>query len=1190
MRRWELVSGNSAKFWEIDRDGSDVTVRFGRLDTNGQTQTKTLASAEAAEAHVAKLVAEKEKKGYLPVTTTAPPVTAPASRPAGSNPAGTTAPAPAAAAQPTGGTVAQTAATTSPASAATKPLPADEDTWVLPKAFQRDVVRRRGFEPAPVFTVDTELAETSRRRIGKQTATTIERVLSEPASHPELVAAARTHLAGRPDPVGAAALAAITRCGLESLHAWIADHGLAFATEATVAFMQLLSAPEYRAHAQTNENLRTRSNYFHINIDKGEGKMLVTLRSALAVAGDTELRAVEAAMEKPVVLAGETESTAKHVRTFLLPGNSAWLAQACQARNSYTSWWLLPCSATTAEDFRTHQLSVTGSSFILNSAVSVLGTAIAPLLAEVLDSSLLADRRKQALKVLAALPTDEAFTILLDRVDGKYVRPALLSAMAAFPRRAARLLGARSSDPEFRQLLSVHLKTYPELETPEGFVDVESALVPEAPPEALPPVLASPPWLRRKSAAKPVVLEGLPVPPPSLVWAPGEREKWLELTPRYVRDHMAWQQLLKEFKAKRIASYLVRDLVALAPEEELLPLFPDWQPKLGYNSESVGKLLAARFGFAAMAPLVRIVESSSADALVVLPFATPEVAALMADWLVRLKQVRKIALEWLSRHRDTAARLLIPQALGKPGAARRNAEAALRQLHGMGVDVVALAPTPEAAAALEAFLAIDPVDILPARVPVLGEWADTRLLPQVLLADRRQALSTEAARNLLMTAALSKPDEAYAGLPIAVEACDRTSLAEFAWALFRRWQEMGAPSKESWAFTALGWFGDDDTVRRLAPLIRAWPGESQHTRAVAGLDVLATIGTEVALAHLNGIAEKVKFKGLKAKAQEKVSQIAAELGLSRDQLADRLVPRFGLDEEASLVVDYGARRFTVGFDEQLKPFVLDEDGKRRKDLPKPGAKDDQDKAPLEHKRFAALKKDVRTIASDQILRLERAMVNQRTWTAEEFHTVLAGHPLLWHIVRRLVWVTSDGQSFRLAEDRTLADAHDDEYTLPADATVRVAHPADLAGALEAWGEVFADYEILQPFPQLGRPLHVLAAGDVLPQLKKYCDVAYPVGRILGLTKKGWVRGEPQDAGVECWITRPLPSGGALVAALDPGIAVGAVDFFPDVKFTEVWYSPTGEGYWSSERSGSAAFEPDPITLSELLTELESLSA
>jgi hypothetical protein len=588
-------------------------------------------------------------------------------------------------------------------------------------------------------------------------------------------------------------------------------------------------------------------------------------------------------------------------------------------------------------------------------------------------------------------------------------------------------------------------------------------------------------------------------------------------------------------------------------------------------------------------PLLRIVESNTNAATVLLPFACPEVAAVMADWLVRLKQARRVAIDWLARHRETAAGFLIPAALGTPGAARRNAEAAIRRLHAMGVDVVGSAPTAAAAAGIETLLSVEPVDVLPAKLPVIGEWADTRLLPQVLLSDRKHALSPEAAEHLLMTAALSRPGDVYAGLPIARDALDRSSLAEFAWAVFQRWQEVGAPSKESWGLTALGWFGDDSTVRALSPLIRSWPGESQHAKAVAGLDVLADIGTEVALSHLNSIAEKVKFKGLKTRAQEKVTQIADELGLSREQLADRLVPRLGLDDEASLVIDYGPRQFTVGFDEQLKPHVLDPDGKRRKDLPKPGTKDDQDKAPLEHKRYLALKKDVRAVAADQIHRLERAMVDQRTWTAEEFRTVLAGHPLLRHIVRRLVWITGEGVSFRLAEDRTLADSSDDEFALPDNATVRVAHPVDLQDSLAAWGEVLADYEILQPFPQLGRSLHVLAPGeDFLGRLKSYRDQPYAVGRILSLTKRGWVRGEPQDAGVECWITRPLPGGGALVASLDPGIAVGAIEVFPEIRFSELWYSTNGDGYWSAQKDAPTAVEPDPITVSEILSELESL--
>jgi predicted DNA-binding WGR domain protein len=70
MRRFEFVGGTSAKFWEIDQAASEVTVCFGRLGTDGQTQTKDLASETAAADHVAKLIKEKLGKGYIEVTGT----------------------------------------------------------------------------------------------------------------------------------------------------------------------------------------------------------------------------------------------------------------------------------------------------------------------------------------------------------------------------------------------------------------------------------------------------------------------------------------------------------------------------------------------------------------------------------------------------------------------------------------------------------------------------------------------------------------------------------------------------------------------------------------------------------------------------------------------------------------------------------------------------------------------------------------------------------------------------------------------------------------------------------------------------------------------------------------------------------------------------------------------------------------
>ncbi len=62
--RFEFVGGTSAKFWEVGVAGATVTVRYGRLGTEGQTQTKSLADPAAAARHAEKLIGEKIGKGY----------------------------------------------------------------------------------------------------------------------------------------------------------------------------------------------------------------------------------------------------------------------------------------------------------------------------------------------------------------------------------------------------------------------------------------------------------------------------------------------------------------------------------------------------------------------------------------------------------------------------------------------------------------------------------------------------------------------------------------------------------------------------------------------------------------------------------------------------------------------------------------------------------------------------------------------------------------------------------------------------------------------------------------------------------------------------------------------------------------------------------------------------------------------
>lgn len=64
-RYFELSDDKSSKFWEVTIDGLDVTVRYGRIGTNGQSRTKSFNDSDAAQAHADKLVEQKTAKGYV---------------------------------------------------------------------------------------------------------------------------------------------------------------------------------------------------------------------------------------------------------------------------------------------------------------------------------------------------------------------------------------------------------------------------------------------------------------------------------------------------------------------------------------------------------------------------------------------------------------------------------------------------------------------------------------------------------------------------------------------------------------------------------------------------------------------------------------------------------------------------------------------------------------------------------------------------------------------------------------------------------------------------------------------------------------------------------------------------------------------------------------------------------------------
>jgi len=236
-------------------------------------------------------------------------------------------------------------------------------------------------------------------------------------------------------------------------------------------------------------------------------------------------------------------------------------------------------------------------------------------------------------------------------------------------------------------------------------------------------------------------------------------------------------------------------------------------------------------------------------------------------------------------------------------------------------------------------------------------------------------------------------------LPMLKKHADADALDAFAWAVFDYWLTSGAPSKDKWGMTAIGFLGGDRSVLKITPLIRAWPGESQHQRAVLGLQCLRKIGTDTALMQLNGIAQKLKFKGLKENAARFMEETAKDKGLTRSQLEDRIVPDCDLDERGGRTFDFGPRKFRFLLGPQLKPMIKDEQGGVKTDLPKPGAKDDAERANQAVADWKLLKKQVGEVVKIQAVRLEQAMVTGRRWPQSDFQALLVRRKRCYHCIR-----------------------------------------------------------------------------------------------------------------------------------------------------------------------------------------------
>ena len=365
---------------------------------------------------------------------------------------------------------------------------------------------------------------------------------------------------------------------------------------------------------------------------------------------------------------------------------------------------------------------------------------------------------------------------------------------------------------------------------------------------------------------------------------------------------------------------------------------------------------------------------------------------------------------------------------------------------------------------------------------------------------------------------------------------DRISRDRFALALFKLWLAAGAPTDLSWLMTGAGYLGDSRFVNALAPLVRQWPGISQHKRAVKGLTALRNVASDEALQQISGIAAKVKYTALKQHANQAMREIALRRGLTRDELEDRIIPDGGLDERGSRVFDYGTRRFLayVTPEGKLAARLLNTEGhptgKVLSTLPAPNKSDNPEQAKTAKAEYNLVKKTVTALTKIQIKRFEQAMFQDRRWAPEDHARFITPHPVLRRLLAGIIWGVYDAENALVATARIDEDGRlvgpDDEAAETKGSAIGIPHPLEMDDATRAtWAAVLSDYEIVQSFKQLDRTIFRLPAdqGDDT-KLHALPEGRFPAGKLAGaFTKYGWERGSALDNGVYCIHAMAIPT-------------------------------------------------------------------
>lgn len=410
---------------------------------------------------------------------------------------------------------------------------------------------------------------------------------------------------------------------------------------------------------------------------------------------------------------------------------------------------------------------------------------------------------------------------------------------------------------------------------------------------------------------------------------------------------------------------------------------------------------------------------------------------------------------------------------------------------------------------------------LPRTAAKLLAFTSPQQWPRVRYAGREELVDLDVLRCYICLYLQSKEMERLYTAEKIRARLNPIDMKELALTVFQDWKAADADSKTKGAMTLLGIHGGNEAVAILKDLVNEFVAGWRSAMAADAVKALGVSHSTIALVTVDNLSRMRGDKRVRRVAGETIAAAAQSMGLTLDQMADKIVPNLGMNIRGEAELSTGAydtpgRAFKAVLQPDLKVKLFRADGRELKSFPKMDVDLDHyegyDQAKAD---FNLLKKELRNIVKVQTTRLELALASGRTWTAEDYRELFVDNPIMQRFASSLVFGLYEGgalHTFRYAGDGSFADQNDETYALPARALICIMHPCDMESALLGeWRGHFADYGITQPFPQLDRP--VFGNADILTDTyQELRGGEFSVYKVAALMKYDWQRDPGGDAG------------------------------------------------------------------------------